>query len=68
MPWSDGKEYESRIMKPIIEKSDFNLLRRAGLIWFDHKMNPDNIYGFDIPKLVKVAKDMLDSKQSKEKD
>ncbi len=56
-------EYQNGIMRPIIEKSDFRILRDAGLIWFDHKMNPDNIYGFHIPKLVEIAKELLVSKQ-----
>jgi len=59
MPLSDGSNYERAIMKPIIEREDFQKLRNAGLIWFDHNMNPDNIYGFHIPRLVKLAEAIL---------
>jgi len=53
------KDFETRIMKPIIERQDFNKLRKANLIIFDHTMSPDNIYIMNISKMVELADNIL---------
>lgn len=43
------------LMRPILSDEDFQTLRKAGLIWFDHGMSKGNEYGLDISKLVTLV-------------